>query len=100
MNTSWKKVALHTHTYWSDGKGTPEQMLQAFRKRGFDCVAWTEHNYFPGKEELWLPVLPEEGAWPGNFSRRMYDLYRRDFAGTMEEKKIAFRTCVRIQRFD
>lgn len=100
MNSEWRKVALHTHTYWSDGKGTPEQMLLAFRRRGFDCVAWTDHNCFPDRGELRLPILPDEGVWPGNFARSVYDLYKQDFSDTMEETRTVFRTFVRIKRYD
>ena len=100
MKHSWKKTALHTHTYWSDGKGTPELMLHSFRKRGFDCVAWTDHNYFPDRGELHLPILPEEGVWPGNFAQSVYDLCKREIPWTIEEKKTVFRTFVRIKRYD
>lgn len=43
---NWKKGALHTHTYWSDGEGFPEQMIQTYRMRDFDFVCWTDHNIF------------------------------------------------------
>jgi hypothetical protein len=94
----WKKIALHTHTFWSDGKGTPEQMIAAFKADGFDAVAWTDHNYFPdGEEELYLPVMPEEGAWPGSLSEEVYADYKSHFA--CYEKRIAFRTLVRIRNY-
>lgn len=96
--TLWKKIALHTHTFWSDGKGTPEQMIAAFKAKGFDAVTWTDHNYFPdGEQELYLPVMPEEGVWPGSLSEEVYEDYKKHFV--CHEKKIAFRKLVRIRNY-
>ena len=39
------KCALHTHTTFSDGQLSPEEMVQAYRDQGFDCVAITDHKF-------------------------------------------------------
>jgi len=38
------KGDLHTHTKWSDGTNTVEEMIQAAIKRGYEYVAITDHS--------------------------------------------------------
>ncbi|MBT8367445.1 MAG: DNA polymerase/3'-5' exonuclease PolX [Deltaproteobacteria bacterium] len=38
------KGDLHTHTNWSDGRNTLEEMIQAAQKRGLKYLAITEHS--------------------------------------------------------
>lgn len=40
------KGCLHTHTTRSDGRLTPEQALEVYRRSGYDFVALTDHNVF------------------------------------------------------
>lgn len=35
---------LHLHTTWSDGNNTPEEMIQAAIKQGYEYVAVTDHS--------------------------------------------------------
>ena len=43
------KGQLHIHTTNSDGAYTPEEALEAYKKNGYDFIAFTEHNSFtPG----------------------------------------------------
>lgn len=37
------KVNLHTHTTNSDGKFAPEQIIDLYRKNGYDAIALTDH---------------------------------------------------------
>ena len=52
------KCALHVHTNFSDGAHSPDEMIQAYADRGFECVAITDHkfmlpaNYFSALELL------------------------------------------------
>jgi histidinol phosphatase-like PHP family hydrolase len=39
------KGALHAHTTLSDGKMTPDQVVECYRRLGFDFVAITDHDY-------------------------------------------------------
>ncbi|MCK6549037.1 PHP domain-containing protein [Myxococcota bacterium] len=45
---------LHTHSTLSDGAMTPEEVLDAYRARGYDFVAFTDHRMFlgPGRANL------------------------------------------------
>ncbi len=39
------KQNLHTHTCYCDGKNTPEEVIQAARKQGFDSIGFSGHSY-------------------------------------------------------
>ncbi len=64
-------VDLHFHTDISDGKNTPEEMLSAFKEKGFKLLAITDHNRMSAHENLKAPdgikVLPgiEFDCWDG-----------------------------------
>ena len=36
---------LHTHTVFSDGKNTPEEMVQAALEKGLTCIGFSDHSY-------------------------------------------------------
>lgn len=38
------KAALHTHTTVSDGKFSPEQVIELYQKAGFDVLAFSDHR--------------------------------------------------------
>ena len=38
------KANCHTHTVFSDGKHTPEQMILAAIERGFDAIGFSDHS--------------------------------------------------------
>jgi len=39
------KQNLHIHTTFSDGKHTPEELVQEALRRGFDSIGFSEHSY-------------------------------------------------------
>ena len=39
------KGGLHIHTTCSDGKLTPREVAEAYREKGFDFIAFTDHDY-------------------------------------------------------
>lgn len=41
---AWFRGDLHTHTYYSDARGSLEDLLAAARARGLDYLAVTDHN--------------------------------------------------------
>ena len=40
------KGQLHTHTTYSDGGMTPQQVADAYKSLGFDFLAFTDHDHF------------------------------------------------------
>ncbi len=38
------KVNMHSHSVFSDGKTTPEEIKEAYKARGYSAVAFTEHE--------------------------------------------------------
>ena len=49
---------LHTHTTYSDGINTPEEMVLAAIQKGFSSLGFSEHSYIENIPERWL--LPEK----------------------------------------
>lgn len=44
--SQWSKWDLHIHSNASDGKGTPEQIIQKAKEKGMDVIALTDHHTF------------------------------------------------------
>lgn len=47
---------LHTHSNYSDGKNTPEEMIQTSVELGYEAVAITDHVW---KSSAWVPDYAE-----------------------------------------
>ncbi len=45
-------VDLHVHTDHSDGKNTPEEMINAYKEKGFKKIAITDHNVISAYKNL------------------------------------------------
>ncbi len=55
---TWYQLQLHCHTKRSDGRLTPEEVAEVYKKAGFDAIAMTDHWVYHGAEEVaGLPVL-------------------------------------------
>jgi predicted metal-dependent phosphoesterase TrpH len=52
------KGCLHTHTTCSDGKLTPQEVANAYESKGYDFIAFTDHDYLlkPDYRELYKQV--------------------------------------------
>jgi hypothetical protein len=52
------KGCLHTHTTCSDGKLTPQELADAYEQRGYDFIAFTDHDYLlkPQSYDLYRAV--------------------------------------------
>lgn len=46
------KANMHSHTMWSDGNLTPEELRDEYKKRGYSVVAYTDHSLFVDRKEL------------------------------------------------
>jgi len=55
------KGCLHTHTTCSDGKMTPQEVADAYLARGFDFIAFTDHDFLlkPGTNGIYEKVRSE-----------------------------------------
>ena len=45
-NAVWLKGNLHSHSMFSDGKLTPEEMKEAYKHHGYDFLAVTDHDKY------------------------------------------------------
>src|SRR5256885_14595408 len=44
-------IDLHTHTYYSDGTLSPQQLVALAKERGLDVLAVTDHDSISGMPE-------------------------------------------------
>jgi hypothetical protein len=100
--SNWKKGALHTHTFWSDGKSLPETAIHTYRDElKFDFVCITDHNIFPEEKDLWFPVIDQKfDLWPPLLYDRDIDREKSLPNCDIEEKKVGVRRFVRLKTFD
>jgi hypothetical protein len=49
---TWYKGNLHCHSTNSDGKLPPEQVVEFYKHRGYDFMAFTEHHLFTDQAHL------------------------------------------------
>ncbi len=42
---AFRKVNMHSHSTFSDGKNTPEEIKAAYKAKGYSAVAFTEHEH-------------------------------------------------------
>ncbi|MBR6728803.1 MAG: PHP domain-containing protein [Clostridia bacterium] len=66
-NGRFYKANLHCHTTLSDGKMTPAQAKEHYRKNGYSIVAFTDHSKYAWYPELlsedFLPIAGFEAAF-------------------------------------
>lgn len=48
----WMKGNLHTHSTYSDGLLSPEELIEGYRARGYDFLALTDHDAYFSHDEL------------------------------------------------
>ena len=51
-NALWLKGNLHSHSVFSDGKLTPEEMKAAYKSHGYDFLAITDHDVYTDTRHL------------------------------------------------
>ena len=51
-NAVWLKGNIHSHTVFSDGSWTPEQMKDQYKKHGYDFLAVTDHDTYTDTRSL------------------------------------------------
>lgn len=45
--TTAKKITLHSHTTFCDGKNSPEEMVLAAIEKGFSVIGFSGHSFYP-----------------------------------------------------
>ncbi|MBL9139742.1 MAG: hypothetical protein JNK85_27985 [Verrucomicrobiales bacterium] len=59
----WWKGNLHTHSLWSDGDDYPEMIADWYKQRGYQFLAFTEHNLL-AEGQRWLSLTNARGGGP------------------------------------
>ncbi len=100
MKDRWYRGALHTHTYWSDGRGFPEDCASSYKSLGFDFLAITDHNRIGSDTNCWRTVKPNDGPWPPAVSQPVFDHYAKAYPWARTRKGPKGETQVRLQPID
>ena len=100
LQGSWKRGALHTHTYWSDGCAFPEQMVATYKNLGYDFVCFSDHNIFPVDKDFWLPVVGDAGPWPPLVTWKRFKAYQSEFPDSVEQRRVSYRVMIRLKTYD
>jgi len=96
----WFRGQLHSHSYWSDGRGFPEQAVDAYKQRGYDFLSITDHNRFADDKDAWRELFAEEGKWPPKISKSIFDRYLQTFGKDwVETKTEGNATSVRLKTY-
>ena len=95
----WYKGMLHCHCYWSDGRAFPEQGAKAYYDWGYHFYCMSDHNRFGENPSYWRDVCEDEGPWPKNVFRPIFENYRRTFPDAEIREKDG-KTQVRIKTFE
>lgn len=87
----WWKGNLHTHSLWSDGDDYPEMIAGWYKERGYQFVAFTEHNVLQDGER-WFTVTPARGGG------EVLEKYRRRFGPAwVQERSVGGTNQVRLK---
>ncbi len=98
-NSRWYKGMLHCHCYWSDGRAFPEQGAKAYFDYGYHFYCMSDHNRLGKNRNYWRDVCEDEGNWPKNVFRPIFESYRKTFPDA-EIREQDGKTQVRIKTFD
>ena len=97
--TRWYRGMLHCHCYWSDGRAFPEQGAKAYYDHGYHFYCMSDHNRLGKNPDYWRDVCEDEGNWPKNVYRPIFESYRKAFPDA-EIRERDGKTQVRIKTFD
>lgn len=92
----WYKGMLHSHSYWSDGRAFPEQAAAAYLKHGYHFYCLSDHNRTGMNPANWREVCEDEGPWPKEVFRPIFESYRAAFPDA-DIRELDGRTQVRIK---
>ena len=73
------KANLHAHTNVSDGKLSPEELKQAYKEKGYQIVAYTDHNLCLPHPELNDGEFLALTAWEMDASEDAPKFYRKTY---------------------
>jgi len=70
-NAVWLKGNLHSHSTFSDGNLTPEEMKEAYKHHGYDFLAVTDHDVYADTRHLTddkFTMIQGFELWGNNYS--------------------------------
>jgi hypothetical protein len=90
----WYKGNLHTHSYWSDGDGYPEMIMDWYKTNGYHFVGLSDHN-----------ILADGDKWIVVQNSPLYEEAFNNYLDKYGDKWVIFkndtgRTQVKLKTFD
>ncbi len=73
VSADWYKGVTHVHSLWSDGDTAPEWITKWYKDRGYEFVAFSEHNVLQSGEK-WMQI-----GGRSNLKLEHLDALRTDF---------------------
>jgi len=102
-STRWYRGNMHLHTYWSDGRGFPEQAVAAYKQRGYDFVCMSDHNTFAVSRDTWRDVVNipvTQAGWPPQVTSDIFAAYTNIFRDSAEIRMNGTTTQVRLKTYE
>ncbi len=96
---AWRRGMFHMHTYWSDGRGFPEQAIDIYKKMGYEFLGVSDHNIFADNLSQWQSVEEKEGKWPPAVTQPIFDAYCQSFGPEVETRQENGKTLVRLKTY-
>ena len=93
----WYRGMFHMHSYWSDGRGFPEQAIDIYKKLGYEFLALSDHNVFADNQERWKPVEAREPNLSLIISQEIMNTYSGAFGNEVETRQEDGKTLVRLK---
>ena len=90
---NWQKGNLHTHSFWSDGDGFPEMIIQWYKDHDYQFIALSDHNTI-ASGEFWYELKSRD------IENKALEKYQKRFGSWVESKKEAGKTLVRVKPFE
>ncbi len=89
----WFKGNLHTHSFWSDGDGYPEMIMDWYKTNGYNFIGLSDHNIL-AEGEKWI-LVPKS-----KMHAQAFEKYLARFGDDWVEQRIdTGRTHVRLKTY-
>ena len=94
----WYRGQLHCHTFWSDGRAFPEQVIDTYKQRGYQFICMTDHNQFAENTNNWKDVIAagESSQW---VTSAVFDNYVKTYGKEWVESKNEAGRSVRLKTY-
>jgi hypothetical protein len=97
----WLRAGLHTHTTQSDGRWSPEETVDQYRRAGYDALVITDHSTVTPTQGLGderMMVLPGQEMHPTGARGILYHLLAVGMRETIQGNQFEPQACIDAAR--